>query len=314
MDKKDFGLGITTGLKRKFLIRTLVEEDNITLATYETFQYDESSGTPLYVSQCENNWLTESQVTIEEELADLVHNTTPFPTSHLDNILYPGTLFGKDETLYFRLKATVTLNKSFALHGLNPRSLWAINSSITFLMKTDGTLIIPHNKYTYTKEGKQDGQNYILLKGTCGIAQIYLAHPTNSFADDGFRITVNEEVGYYSNLEFDVEVEASATGYGDFADMFYPVLTAPVALECAVDGSVEIPITLTTADGENYDVDENLYLKTNAGYLPLNKVTVTVGVATARFMALGLLTGETATVKIGYKWFENVSSTEITVA
>ncbi|MCG8633200.1 MAG: hypothetical protein MI863_05195, partial [Desulfobacterales bacterium] len=285
MIKRKYGCGITLGLERKFMIRTLVDESNVTFATYETF-FREDNG--CFVSFCTGREFHGQVVSVIGELPDFKHNDGPFPTHFQDNVMIPGELFGKDPNLFFRLRSKVTLNKTFDKHGLNADTLWAIHSDIFIMMDSDGALFTPHNKFSRTRTSKQDGQNYVFQKGYCAIAQIYLADAKGPFSDDGLRITVNETLGYYGNLEFDQKVPATQNGFHSFGMMFYPVLESPSATECPAEKMVEIPLELYTADGEVFTDPDTIYIKTDAGYLPRSQVAIVNGKAMARFIALGL--------------------------
>jgi len=313
MEKKDFGCGITTGLGRKYLIRTLVEEDQVSFATYDTLQLTDENGTDVWISLCDGSEVYPANCTFETELPELVHNDAPLPVHYTLGNLIPGELFGKSEEYAFRLRSVLTLDKSFDVHGLNPETLWAIHSDITILMKADGSLILPHNKFAATKTSKQDGRNYILRQGVSAIAQIYLGSSLGGFSGDGIRLTVSEDIGYYSNLTFDVEVPITKAGFHDFGANFYEIMTTDETLECSAGGTVQMPVEVTNADGGAYNGDIKVYIKTDAGYLPRTNLELVDGLGEFTFMALGLSVGELATVKFGYKWYENSSSIDITV-
>lgn len=311
--KKPFGCGITIGLGRKFLIRVLADEENITIATYETFQYQHDKEYDVWRSLCTPFVIWTQNAKFASELPELTHNPGPLPVHFTGGDLILGELFGRKPSLAFQLRSKVTLNKSFDIHGINRKTLWAVHSDVLVLMANNGNLLVPHNKFAFTKTSKQDGMSYILGKSVSGVAQVYLAHPTGSFANDGLRITVNEDLGYVSDLDFDQPVGLTAEDFHNFAAMFYPKITVPESCECPTGGVVEIPIYINNPDGMPYMDPVEVYIKSQAGYLPFTKITIDKAAGTARFMALGLVPGERATVKFGYKYYENDASINVMV-
>jgi len=315
MEKKPFGLGITKGLGRNYLIRTQVDEDFITIATYETFFHIEEEHKNVYKSLCMAKLHWANEMNFAEKLPALVHDIQPLPTHYSDEDFIPGELFEKSSDFAFQLRSKVTLNKTFNVLGIDAKNLWSEHSDINILMEENGSINIPHNKFVYTKLGKIDGAGYVLLKNVCGIGQLHVSHPTGSFENDGLRISVNEEIGYVSNKEFDVEVSKYGTDYSDFMNLWYNTLYSADTTICPSDGMVEIPVTISGPDGAIFDENNGLFLyaKCDAGYLPRTQIELVDGGAKIRFMALGLEVGEKATVKIGFKNYDNATSTEITV-
>ncbi len=91
----------------------------------------------------------------------------------------------------------------------------------------------------------------------------------------------------------------------------FPTLTLSGDDSCGADG-VELTVNLVDADGEIIGRECEVYLKTDSGYLPYNKITLKDGTGKCRFVPLYLSDGDVSTVKAGFKTYSNIVSKAIT--
>ena len=307
--KKPFGAGVTPEATAKFFIQTRVSPENITIQVYEAFKKNEDfydSLATAYHFSCE-------VLNAVVEKPELNHSEIFTPQNYGGLDIIHGPAFGLDPSLYFLARGSITLNKSADALGVNKSTLWAPHSNIFIVMDEFGRIRNPYNKYPHSMISKVDSTALLMDKFVHGIAQIYLSHHEESFDGDGLRITVHPDLGHDSNIEFDQIVSNDPAAYGAFAENFLPVINAPAEIVCPAGQVVDIPIRVMRPNGLPYSGDCHVYSKCDTGFVVTRKVNALDGVAVIRYMALGLESGASAEIKIGFKWYENKATTGVTI-
>ena len=308
-EKKHFGCGITPQATLPFLIQALVSPEDITIRGCEVFEKDGDT----YKSLATASSIPCSALVLEIDKPVLMHSGVYTPKPYSENKIIHGPAFGLREEYYLLPRDAVTLNKSIESEGVSQRTLWDAHSSILVTMDEFGRIRVPYNKYPHTQRSKVDSPSLIMEKYVNVIAQIYVGHHEDDFSHDGLRLTVHPDFGYDSNIVFDQVVPNVNAAYSAFGNTYLPQMTAPGQMECDAGGVVEIPVTVQRPDGSLYSGECSVYTKTDLGLVVTRKVTAVDGAAVVRYMALGLEPGDTAEVKIGFKWYDNKATTQVTV-
>ena len=308
-ERKPFGAGVTPASSLPYLIQAVVSPENITIRGCEVFEKEGNA----YVSLTTASSMPCNALNLVDEKPVLEPGAVYTPQHYGENKIIHGPAFGLDETYYLLPRDAVTLNKSIKTEGVSQKTLWDAHSSILIAMDEFGRMRVPYNKYPHTQRSKVDSPSLIMEKYVNVIAQIYVGHHEDDFSHDGLRLTVHPDFGYDSNIVFDQVVPNVNAAYSAFGNTYLPQMTAPGQMECDAGGVVEIPVTVQRPDGSLYSGECSVYTKTDLGLVVTRKVTAVDGAAVVRYMALGLEPGDTAEVKIGFKWYDNKATTQVTV-
>jgi len=155
------------------------------------------------------------------------------------------------------------------------------------------------NLYAETAISKMAATEYFLQAQKYGFLHIIMRAEDTSFDDCVLFVNTTTDGTFTCNKEFSYS-ERVITQPPKF---YYPQI-AVAEIERS-DSSVTLEITAPT------NVNKEIYLKTNVGHVPA-KVPLTNGVGRFNFTPIGMATGDTATIKIGYKYYSNIISTQIT--
>lgn len=87
----------------------------------------------------------------------------------------------------------------------------------------------------------------------------------------------------------------------------FPTMELSAPATCGTDG-VDVSVSLKDSNGDLIDRSCTVYFECDSGYLSKRKAQLVSGVATTKFIPLGLNAGDLATIKCGYKVFTGVVS------
>jgi hypothetical protein len=88
-------------------------------------------------------------------------------------------------------------------------------------------------------------------------------------------------------------------------------IAAPQA--CTPDGLVDVDVQVVDANDQPILRDAEIYLEAVNGYLPKTRVKTVDGKARVPFMAWGLVAGDSARIKAGFKYFSGAADAVIQI-
>lgn len=149
-----------------------------------------------------------------------------------------------------------------------------------------------------------------LLSGISPIAFLYVeSESTVSFLDMKWVFSAPKSCPVSTNLET-VESPEMFEANGLFID-YFPKFSL-TEKERKQDGTIVVEATCLHQDGTPNDRELSLYVDSSSGYLPKRKIPITHKVIFT-IMPLGLNSGDEILVKVGYRFWQNLSSLKLVV-
>lgn len=141
---------------------------------------------------------------------------------------------------------------------------------------------------------------------------VYQPFPGVPFSDCSMTLKFNKGLGFRSNLS-----GWSAHAEKDYLEDLREALPGIRVLrgggDVAADVSAEVDLELVDAVGARLRHDAVLYLEETGGYLPIRRIDVREGLGRFRVLPLGLRSGETFKVKVGFRCVSGLADVEFKV-
>ncbi len=145
--------------------------------------------------------------------------------------------------------------------------------------------------------------------------QLIMPFATEPLTSDYNSIQFNysPEYGYRCNLpveEFTLDqLQNHENGWSP-----NPVLSLVGPDVVAADSDAEFTVSMTWEDGSVIPHDSEIYIDSTGGYVPLCRLKLGEGAGKFRVRALGLRSGESFKVKVGWRYFTGAAEKTVTVA
>lgn len=170
----------------------------------------------------------------------------------------------------------------------------------------DGNVELPFNATTENVERKGTAKRAAAARRQHDAVLIFTPFADTPFTECPIIVRANAELGIISNVSF----EADNSTLADVATSMRPsVRLKSGGGDIAVDAKAEAVVEVFDPNTGNAIVGQEawLYLDHTGGYLPKQRVKLAAdGTATVTTMALGLDTGDSFKVKVGFKQFSGV--------
>lgn len=137
------------------------------------------------------------------------------------------------------------------------------------------------------------------------------------FADSTFEecavtVNINPDVSKGDCVVVGVDSEdVERTDYSASAQVRELILLPGVQVaapqDCLPDGTISVQVQVVDANDHPLEREAEIFLEAVNGYLPKTRVKTTNGQASVPFMALGLVAGDSARIKVGFKYFSGAS-------
>ena len=197
------------------------------------------------------------------------------------------------------------------LDGALGKGEWSDRSSWVFPLDRIGKPRMPFNRYIVTSQTKARTPRMLAMDERNCSLQIYAPFASCDFDSCSFSVALNPEYGMAGNLDPGIEV-TMADVLGGAQKPFAEITLSADTIDLAPDAYGTVTAQLVDGDGKAIrDADAELYLEVTGGYLPKQRVATEKGKAKFRVGALGLDTGDSFRVKVGFRHFTSVA--ELTV-
>jgi hypothetical protein len=143
------------------------------------------------------------------------------------------------------------------------------------------------------------------------------------FADSTFEecsvtVNINPDVNKGDCVVLGVDPEdVERTDYSASAQVreliLLPGVQVAVPKTCSPDGMINVQVQVVDANDQPLARDAEIFLEAVNGYLPKTRVKTANGQASVPFMALGLVAGDSARIKAGFKYFSGASDAHIQI-
>jgi len=143
------------------------------------------------------------------------------------------------------------------------------------------------------------------------------------FADSTFEecavtVNINPDVSKGDCVVEGVEPsDVERTDYAASAQVRELILLPGVQViapaKCAPDGRIDLQVQVVDANDHPLERDAEIFLEAVNGYLPKTRIKTTNGQASVPFIALGLIPGDSARIKAGFKYFSGASDAHIQI-
>jgi hypothetical protein len=140
----------------------------------------------------------------------------------------------------------------------------------------------------------------------------------SAFEDCAVTVNINPDVNKGDCVVMGVDAsEIERTDYSASAQVRELILLPGVQISaptsCTPDGQVNVQVQVLDANDMPIDHDAEIFLEAVNGYLPKTRIKTVNGQASVPFMALGLVAGDSARVKAGFKYFSGASDVSIQI-
>jgi hypothetical protein len=140
----------------------------------------------------------------------------------------------------------------------------------------------------------------------------------SAFEDCAVTVNINPDVNKGDCVVMGVNAsEIERTDYSASAQVRELILLPGVQISaptsCTPDGQVNVQVQVLDANDMPIEHDAEIFLEAVNGYLPKTRIKTVNGQASVPFMALGLVAGDSARVKAGFKYFSGASDVSIQI-
>jgi len=190
---------------------------------------------------------------------------------------------------------------------------WLFPLSTPYSAGTAGLPLAPFNRFPVSLASKMPAPRHLAVAGINLPLQVYVPFKTCDFTQCSFRLTLHPDYGPVGNL--DSGPEHTASEIPAIGRKALPSLRLEAPASIAPEGVAEIGVKVVTGRSRLIgDAAPEIFLEATGGYLPHQRVRADAGTASFRFMALGLVAGESVRLKAGFRHFSGVAEAEIAVA
>ena len=141
----------------------------------------------------------------------------------------------------------------------------------------------------------------------------YRPFTDTAFTDCSYTLKYNKGYGFSTNIDG----WTNGSGYNYIADLTEGLPTFDVTSgggSIDADGYDTVEFKMVDGGGNTIDHATDVYLENTGGYLPKHRVTVTNGTGSFKVGALGMSSGETFKVKIGFRSYTGLTDVDYTVS
>ena len=142
---------------------------------------------------------------------------------------------------------------------------------------------------------------------------VYQPFTDTNFTDCSISFKYNKGYGFSTNMSGWTVGE----GYNYLSDMDEALPNMTVTSgggSIDADGYDTVEFKMVDSDGATIDHATDIYLECTGGYLPKNRVAITNGTGSFKVGALGMESGDTFKVKVGFRMYTGLADVEYTVA
>lgn len=245
------------------------------------------------------------------------HNTAPFMRN--DGVIVsgadlaaglPGDFMCLGKTTYFA-NPPAPANASVEYYGSGEIS---DRRSMAWFLKS-GWLSAPTVRNPMSYFTKAGTMRTLQLERMQLAVQLIMPFATEPLTSDYNSIQFNysPEYGYRCNLpveEFTLDqLQNHENGWSP-----NPVLSLVGPDVVAAESDAEFTVSMTWEDGSVIPHDSEIYIDSTGGYVPLCRLKLGEGAGKFRVRALGLRSGESFKVKVGWRYFTGAAEKTVTVA
>tara|TARA_B100000470_G_scaffold72642_1_gene55509 strand:- start:8488 stop:9483 length:996 start_codon:yes stop_codon:yes gene_type:complete len=192
-------------------------------------------------------------------------------------------------------------------------------------IKPDFSASASYNSLTNTHYSKAHPLRSVRQQNAPAALFIYKSFNTDNFTDCSITMKYNRGCGFSTNIMNDWLIgtdekalfKTSGDGYNYLGEMneAFPTFTVTSGgTSIDADGTDTVAFKMVDKDGALIARTSEAYLESTAGYLPKTRVPITDGLGTFKVTALGLESGDTFKVKIGFRNLTGVQDVNYTVA
>jgi len=154
------------------------------------------------------------------------------------------------------------------------------------------------NLYAETSNDKLPAQDYFIKSNTYGFIHIIIRAEDENFDDAIFFVNLTKDSKLECNKEY-IITEREITKPPKF---YYPEISLSEINKDNKETTIEVTTPLS--------VNEYVYIKTDYGHTP-TKIKLVNGKGKFIFTPIGMSNEDVATVKVGYRFYSNISSIQL---
>jgi len=131
---------------------------------------------------------------------------------------------------------------------------------------------------------------------------VYQPFKDTPFTECSISLKYNMGIGYYSNLTGWTE-NVGFNYLGHMADALPTIRLTSGSTNKTItaDGTETVEFKIVDINGTTIDQDTTVYLESTGGYLPKSRIDVVNGIGSFKTTAMGLTSGDTYKVKLGFR-------------
>ena len=208
-------------------------------------------------------------------------------------------------------------DKTFYLEDLKKKQFTSCTLFCLACKMEDNTILEFYNRTAFSMASRLRDYTYFGFTES-NLIFLYVPYEDATFNDCSMVCTLGVGgVILSDSISWEEQVIDGSSGY-DYEKLYDYVphieFSENVLNEINPDETIELDFKIIDNSGEiltNHDVD--VYCSSTGGYLPITKLRVQNGTGKIRFTSLGLQSGETIKLKLGFKWYINDTVIEIKV-
>ena len=141
----------------------------------------------------------------------------------------------------------------------------------------------------------------------------YRPFTDTSFNDCSYTLKYNKAYGFSTNI--DGWTNGSSYNYlADLGEALPTFVVTSGGSSIDADGYDTVEFKMVDGDGSTINHASDIYLDSTGGYLPQHRVAITDGTGSFKVGALGMTSGETFKVKIGFRSYTGLTDVDYTVS
>ena len=152
------------------------------------------------------------------------------------------------------------------------------------------------------------------IGGSVGSLYCYKPFTDTSFMDCSYTLSYNSDYGFSTNITTDW---TKGTGYnyiGDLGEALPSFVVTSGGNSIDADGYDTVEFKMVDSSGATINHASDIYLEHTGGYLPHHRVSITDGTGSFKVGALGMSSGDTFKVKIGFRTYTGIADVNYTVS
>lgn len=199
----------------------------------------------------------------------------------------------------------------FDCSDLRDNSQWG-DVAAWHVYATEANTLYLANAYAETFSAKTPQSTYSSLVGSLPVAILYVPWNSSTITDVSIALNIDEDSKVICGDG--VTVSQLQGNLKDWRASMIPSIEITGQSSALPDEVVTLTATVSRLGSVATECDSELCLETTGGFLPLQRVKLTNGVATFNVVARYLTSGDTFKVKAGFRNYSGLGSKQITVS